>query len=76
MTTPEALARLENLLGRAFQGQDRLTSEDLRRHAVEAELPAEAMALLDRLPEGEYAQDEAAEALRQVPRLSDGEDRT
>jgi hypothetical protein len=62
-------AELDNLLDEVYWGQDRLTSDVIRRAAAEAELPAYSMTLLDRLPEGEYSQDEAAEALRQVPRL-------
>jgi hypothetical protein len=63
-------AELDNLLDEVYRGQDRLTPDMIRRAATEAELHAESMALLDRLPEGEYSQDEAEEALRQVPRLA------
>jgi hypothetical protein len=74
MTAPEVLALLDGLLDVVYLGHERLSRDDLHRFAVEADLPATAMALLDRLPEGEYAQDEAAEALRQVPELiADGD---
>jgi hypothetical protein len=61
-TTP--YPELDLLLDEAFRGQDRITSDELRRRAVAAELPAEQRSRVDALPEGEYAEDEAAEALR------------
>jgi len=70
-----AYAELDGLLDEVYTGQERLTPADLRRAAIAAELPPAAMALLDGLPEGEYSQDEAAEALRQVPQIVTGEDR-
>jgi len=66
MTEPNPLVHLNELLDDSYRGQERLTRDELRRQAVAAELPADAMALLDGLPEGEYAQDEAAEALRSL----------
>jgi hypothetical protein len=44
-----------------------MTSGDLQRRAIAADLPADALTRIDALPEGEYAQDEAAEALRELP---------
>ncbi|WP_307872896.1 hypothetical protein [Paractinoplanes ovalisporus] len=55
---------LDTFLDDAFDGQERLSSADLQRRAVAADLPAMALTRVDALPEGEYAQDEAAEALR------------
>jgi hypothetical protein len=55
---------LDEYLDEAFTGQERLSSADLQRGAVAAELPATVLTRIDALPEGEYAQDEAAEALR------------
>ena len=49
-----------------YVGQERITREEIHRRAVVAELPADEMAALDRLPEGEYAQDELSEALTQI----------
>jgi hypothetical protein len=75
MPSPEILARLDEMLDAAYRGHERLSRDELHRYATEADPPAEIMALLDRLPEGEYAEDEAAEALRQVPELiADGEE--
>ena len=55
---------LDEYLDEAYSGQERLSSADLQRGAVAADLPATALTRIDALPEGEYAQDEAAEALR------------
>ncbi len=61
MTEPNPLdAFLDDL----FHGQERLSSGDIQRRAVSADLPADLLTRVDSLPEGEYAQDEAAEALR------------
>jgi hypothetical protein len=58
------LRMLDEFLDDAYMGQERLTAADLQRGAVAADLPATVLARIDALPEGEYAQDEAAEALR------------
>jgi hypothetical protein len=58
---------LDEFLDDAYVGHERLTSADLQRSAVAADLPATALTRIDALPEGEYAQDEAAEALRTLP---------
>jgi hypothetical protein len=58
---------VDEFLDDAYVGQERLTSADLRRSAIAADLPATVMTRIDALPEGEYAQDEAAEALRLPP---------
>ncbi|MEU8814646.1 hypothetical protein [Actinoplanes sp. NPDC048796] len=55
---------LDTFLDDAFDAQERLSSADLQRRAIASDLPATAMTRIDALPEGEYAQDEAAEALR------------
>ncbi len=55
---------LDDYLDQAYSGQERLSSADLKRGAVAADLPTTALTRIDALPEGEYAQDEAAEALR------------
>jgi hypothetical protein len=59
---------LDEFLDDAYAAHERLTSGDLQRSAIAADLPATALTLIDALPEGEYAQDEAAEALRSLPR--------
>ena len=58
---------LDEFLDDAYVGQERLSSADLQRGAIAADLPATVMTRIDALPEGEYAQDEAAEALRILP---------
>ena len=55
---------LDEFLDTAYVGQERLSAAELQRSAVAAELPATVLTRIDALPEGEYAQDEAAEALR------------
>ncbi|GGQ78034.1 hypothetical protein [Couchioplanes azureus] len=57
---------LDDYLDEAYSGQERLSSADLQRGAVAGNLPAAALTRIDALPEGEYAQDEAAEALRNL----------
>jgi hypothetical protein len=58
------LRLLDEFLDDAYVGQERLSAADLQRGAVAADLPATVLTRIDALPEGEYAQDEAAEALR------------
>ena len=55
---------LDEFLDDVYAAHERLTSGDLQRSAIAADLPATVMTRIDALPEGEYAQDEAAEALR------------
>ena len=55
---------LDDFLDTAYVGQERLSAAELQRSAVAADLPATVLTRIDALPEGEYAQDEAAEALR------------
>jgi hypothetical protein len=54
---------LDEFLDALYHGQERLTSGEIQRSAVSADLPADVLTRIDALPEGEYAQDEAAEAL-------------
>jgi hypothetical protein len=58
---------LEAFLDEAFDAQERISSGDLQRRAVAADLPAALLTRFDALPEGEYAQDEALEALNGLP---------
>jgi hypothetical protein len=58
--------QLDAFLDDAYDGHERLSSLDLQRRAIAADLPATLLTRVDALPEGEYAQDEAAEALRQL----------
>ena len=55
---------LDDFLDDAFDAHERLSSADLQRRAIAGDLPATLLTRIDALPEGEYAQDEAAEALR------------
>jgi hypothetical protein len=58
--------QLDAFLDEAYEGHERLSSLDLQRRAIAAGLPATLLTRVDALPEGEYAQDEAAEAVRLI----------
>jgi hypothetical protein len=58
---------LEAFLDEAFDAHERISSGDLQRRAIAADLPAGLMTRLDALPEGEYTQDEAVDALHGLP---------
>ena len=60
MATTEALSGLVDEL---YAGQERIDRDEIYRRAVATELPSDDMAVLDRLPEGEYAEDELNEAI-------------
>ncbi|MEU4560345.1 hypothetical protein AB0F72_18360 [Actinoplanes sp. NPDC023936] len=66
MPVTDDFRELTEFLDAAYDAQERLSSGDLQRRAIAADLPAEALTRIDALPEGEYAQDEAAEALRSL----------
>jgi hypothetical protein len=55
---------LDDLLDQLFVGEERITSAEIHRRALTADLPVTLMERIDSLPEGEYAQDEVAEILR------------
>ena len=67
MAVSDDLQVLDAFLDEAFVGHERMTSADLQRSAIASHLSATAMTRIDALPEGEYAQDEASEALRTLP---------
>jgi hypothetical protein len=54
---------IADILDEAFSGQERVSRDELYRRAVAAQAPSEVLSALDSLPEGEYAQDEVADAL-------------
>jgi hypothetical protein len=58
--------RIETLLDEVYVSQERVTRDEIYRRAVAADLPGELVTVLEKLPEGEYAQDEVEEALAQV----------
>jgi hypothetical protein len=70
MTGDQPASRLDELLDGAYHGNERLSRDEIHRYATAAELPADVMTRVDALPEGEYSQDEAVEALRQVSELT------
>jgi hypothetical protein len=64
---------LSSILDEIFVGQERLSRDEIYRRAQIAGTAVETVEAFDRLPEGEYAQDEVADALA---RLGFGEDHT
>lgn len=54
---------LDTFLDEIYLGQDRMTRDEIQRSAVAAALPADLLTRIDRLPEGQYAQDEVTEIL-------------
>ncbi|WP_432843060.1 DUF6158 family protein [Dactylosporangium sp. CA-092794] len=57
---------IEELLDEVYTGQERISSGEIYRRAVALDLPTDVVTALETLPEGEYAQEEAGEALRQL----------
>ncbi|MFG2040054.1 DUF6158 family protein [Dactylosporangium sp. NPDC048998] len=57
---------IEELLDDVYAGRERVSRSEIYRRAVALDLPAEVVTALEALPEGEYAQEEAAEALVQL----------
>jgi hypothetical protein len=57
---------IDQLLDEIFAGQERVSRDEIQRRAVAANLTADDLTTLDGLPEGEYTQDEAADALGQT----------
>ena len=60
------MTSLESFFDEIYSGHGRLTRNEIQRRAVLADLPAELMAALDALPEGEYAHDEVAVSIIKV----------
>ncbi|WP_247661928.1 hypothetical protein [Micromonospora sp. U21] len=54
---------LDDLLNDIYRGQERVTQGEIYRRAVAADLPADLLARIDSLPEGEYAVDEVSDLL-------------
>ncbi|MEV1286465.1 hypothetical protein [Micromonospora sp. NPDC049679] len=69
MTDETASHQLDALLDELYLGKDRVTRAEIHRRAIAAELPADLMTRIGAMPEGEYAQDEAAEVLDGRPML-------
>jgi hypothetical protein len=63
---------IDDLLDQIYAGHERISRDEIYRHAVAAELPARALTALDALPEGEYAQDEIAAAVAEIAAEADG----
>jgi hypothetical protein len=57
------MAALDGFIDGLYAGTERLDRIEIYRRAVAADLPAADLERLDRVPEGEYAQDELIEAI-------------
>ncbi|MCW6009000.1 hypothetical protein K1W54_31325 [Micromonospora sp. CPCC 205371] len=57
---------IEDLLDDLYMWQERVSAAEIRRAAIAADLPAAELTRIDALPEGEYSQDEALEALSET----------
>lgn len=57
---------IDELLDAVYARQERVTRDVIHRRAVSLDAPADVVAALDALPEGEYSQDEVSEALAQI----------
>ncbi|MGW4467126.1 hypothetical protein [Micromonospora sp. NPDC004704] len=67
MTDDPLRPALDDLLDDLYDGQERLTQGEIHRRAVAADLPAELLTRITAMPEGEYANDEAADLLGATP---------
>jgi Family of unknown function (DUF6158)/Protein of unknown function (DUF2795) len=57
---------VDAVLDEVYVGDERISRDEIYRRARAAGAPAAVVDLLDAQPEGEYAQDEVAEALNQI----------
>jgi hypothetical protein len=55
--------QVDDLLDEVYFGLERVSQAEIYRRAVAAELPADVLARINAMPQGEYAIDEAAELL-------------
>jgi hypothetical protein len=69
VTIEPAPTDLPTVIAEAYTSHERLSREEIRRRAIAADLPSAELTRVDALPEGEYAEDEALEALDEVDRL-------
>ena len=60
---PQLRDPLTRLLDEVYSGSERHSRDDIQRRATAADLPAAVLTRIAALPEGEYTEDEAAEAL-------------
>ena len=54
---------VDDLLDEIYVGQERVTQAEIQRRAVAAEMPAQVLARITAMPQGEYTIDEVAESL-------------
>lgn len=59
-----AMAALDDFIDGLYAGSERLDRIEIYRRAVASDRPAVDLETLDRVPEGEYTQDELLEAIK------------
>jgi hypothetical protein len=64
---------LDDLLDQVYVAEERVSSAEIQRKAVAADLPADLLTRVDALPEGEYDRDEAFEILHGEVLRGEGE---
>jgi hypothetical protein len=68
VTDQPSAREVDALLDELYVGLERVSQAEIYRRAVAAELPADLLATISAMPQGEYAIDEAAELLGGSPR--------
>jgi Family of unknown function (DUF6158) len=63
------MREIEAILDEVYVGQERVTRDEIYRRIVNSDVSVEIADALNALPEGEYAQDEVVEALRQTSQI-------
>lgn len=63
VTDQPSTRQVDALLDELYVGLERVTRAEIYRRAIADDLPADVLARISALPEGEYAIDEAAELL-------------
>ncbi|MEU7893094.1 hypothetical protein AB0B45_09520 [Nonomuraea sp. NPDC049152] len=66
MTGKEEITRVKELIDGLYTGQERLSRLEITERMTAAELPADLMVYFDRLPDGDYDEEELVEALNQM----------
>ncbi|GAA2371440.1 MULTISPECIES: hypothetical protein [Nonomuraea] len=74
MTEKKETEHVKELIDALYTGQERLSRLEINERMTAADLPADLMAYFDRLPDGDYEQEELVETLNQMI-LDRGEER-
>ncbi|GAA5077587.1 hypothetical protein HNP84_004048 [Thermocatellispora tengchongensis] len=66
MTENTEITRLKALIDGLYTGQERVNRGEIYERMVAAELPSDLLQFFDRLPEGDYEQEELVETVNQM----------